>query len=135
RQPPRPPRPRCRCLHLPSARARSTRSYLCRGGWWPASASSGGLAVAGAGPAGSRNRDGSGALMLADASSGAVPGERAWRRWRRGDPASLTVGMRTAAVIGLVVAVYHTSLWSLVRGITVDTPLAYVGLVPIIGVG
>jgi exosortase/archaeosortase family protein len=31
-----------------------------------------------------------------------------------------------------VIVAYQTSLWSLVRGITVDTPLAYLGLVPLI---
>ena len=31
-----------------------------------------------------------------------------------------------------IVACYHTSLWTLMRGVTVDTPLAYLGLVPLI---
>ncbi|MFZ4518090.1 MAG: exosortase/archaeosortase family protein [Microthrixaceae bacterium] len=40
------------------------------------------------------------------------------------------VRWRTVAALGLVVVAYHTSLWTLLRGITVDTPLAYLGLVP-----
>ncbi len=45
------------------------------------------------------------------------------------------VGLRTAAAVAVVVVAYHTSLWSLLRGITVDTPLAYLGLVPLISMG
>ncbi len=40
--------------------------------------------------------------------------------------------LRTALAAGLVVVCYQTSLWSLLRGITVDTPLAFLGLVPVI---
>ncbi len=40
------------------------------------------------------------------------------------------VRWRTLAALGLVLVTYHTSLWTLLRGITVDTPLAYLGLVP-----
>ena len=45
------------------------------------------------------------------------------------------VRWRTAAAVVAVLVCYHTSLWTLVRGITVDTPLAYLGLVPIIAAG
>jgi exosortase len=55
------------------------------------------------------------------------------RGWSDRDVRS--VGLRTAAALALVLVAYHTSLWSLVRGITVDTPLAYLGLVPIISMG
>jgi exosortase/archaeosortase family protein len=40
--------------------------------------------------------------------------------------------LRTSLAVGLVVVCYQTSLWSLLRGITVDTPLAFLGLVPVI---
>jgi len=43
-----------------------------------------------------------------------------------------TVARRTAIVLAATVACYHVSLWTLLRGVTVDTPLAYLGLVPII---
>ena len=43
--------------------------------------------------------------------------------------------LRTAGAVALIVCCYQTSLWSLVRGITVDTPLAYLGLVPLIALG
>ena len=39
---------------------------------------------------------------------------------------------RLVVVVGAVLACYHSSLWSLVRGLTVDTPLAYLGLVPFV---
>jgi len=42
------------------------------------------------------------------------------------------VARRTALALLAVVLCYHTSLWTLMRGLTVDTPLAYLGLVPII---
>ncbi|MBU6215526.1 MAG: archaeosortase/exosortase family protein [Acidobacteria bacterium] len=52
-------------------------------------------------------------------------------RWRS-EPGVRAVAARTAAAAALVLVAYHTSLWSLLRGVTVDTPLAYLGLVPII---
>lgn len=37
------------------------------------------------------------------------------------------------ALVGIAVVVcYHMSLWTLVRGLSVDTPLAYIGLVPFV---
>ena len=39
---------------------------------------------------------------------------------------------RTVFAFALVIGCYQTSLWSLLRGITVDTPLAFLGLVPAI---
>jgi len=42
------------------------------------------------------------------------------------------VAIRTAIVIGATVICYQVSLWTLIRGVTVDTPLAYLGLVPLI---
>ena len=61
----------------------------------------------------------------------AAPPLSSVRRWlAAGD--ERTVAVRTAAALVLVVVAYHTSLWSLLRGITVDTPLAYLGLVPFI---
>lgn len=41
---------------------------------------------------------------------------------------------RLVAIAVAVVACYHLSLWTLVRGLSVDTPLAYLGLVPFIAV-
>ncbi len=55
------------------------------------------------------------------------PGSTGWA-----DHDVRSVGLRTGAAVGLVVVAYHTSLWSLLRGITVDTPLAYLGLVPLV---
>ncbi|MEX0768605.1 MAG: archaeosortase/exosortase family protein, partial [Microthrixaceae bacterium] len=48
------------------------------------------------------------------------------------DPDTKKVAIRTAIVIGATVACYQVSLWTLIRGVTVDTPLAYLGLVPFI---
>ncbi len=42
------------------------------------------------------------------------------------------VAIRTAGAAAAVLVCYHTSLWTLARGVTVDTPLAYLGLVPLI---
>lgn len=42
---------------------------------------------------------------------------------------------RALLLVALVVAAYHYSLLSLVRGLTLQTPLAYLGLVPIIALG
>jgi len=47
-------------------------------------------------------------------------------------PDTKKVAVRTAIVLGATVLCYQVSLWTLMRGITVDTPLAYLGLVPII---
>jgi exosortase/archaeosortase family protein len=43
--------------------------------------------------------------------------------------------LRAFALIGLVVVSYHHSLLSLTRGLTHQTPLAYLGLVPIVAFG
>ncbi|MFM7068369.1 MAG: archaeosortase/exosortase family protein, partial [Actinomycetes bacterium] len=42
--------------------------------------------------------------------------------------------MRRRVVLALaaVLVAFHSSLWTLLRGVTVDTPLAYLGLVPIV---
>ena len=50
----------------------------------------------------------------------------------RRDPQVLAVARRTALVALATIACYHVSLWTLLRGVTVDTPMAYLGLVPII---
>jgi exosortase/archaeosortase family protein len=50
----------------------------------------------------------------------------------RRDPEVTAVARRTAVVVVATVACYHVSLWTLLRGVTVDTPMAYLGLVPII---
>jgi len=42
------------------------------------------------------------------------------------------VRRRVAVGLAAIVVCYHASLWSLLRGTTVDTPLAYLGLVPIV---
>ena len=47
-------------------------------------------------------------------------------------PDTKRVAIRTAIVFGATIVCYQVSLWTLVRGVTVDTPLAYLGLVPII---
>jgi exosortase len=70
--------------------------------------------------------------MLVDA----LPGDRGSGLRTAGPTvATRTVALRTAGALGLVVLCYHTSLWSLLRGVTVDTPLAYLGLVPVIAAG
>ena len=45
--------------------------------------------------------------------------------------------VRRRVVLGLlaVCVAFHASLWSLLRGTTVDTPLAYLGLVPFVAMG
>ena len=45
--------------------------------------------------------------------------------------------LRRRVVVGLlaVVVAFHASFWSLLRGTTVDTPLAYLGLVPFVALG
>ena len=43
-----------------------------------------------------------------------------------------SVGTRVLVGLVAIVLCFHTSLWSLVRGTTVDTPLAYLGLVPFV---
>lgn len=50
----------------------------------------------------------------------------------RRDPNVAAVARRTALAVLATVACYHVSLWTLLRGVTVDTPMAYLGLVPII---
>jgi hypothetical protein len=42
------------------------------------------------------------------------------------------VTLRAAAVIAAIVVAYHHSLLTLLRGLTLDTPLAYLGIVPFI---
>jgi exosortase len=43
--------------------------------------------------------------------------------------------LRAVAVIGLVLLAYNYSLLTLARGLTLQTPLAYLGLVPVIAIG
>lgn len=45
------------------------------------------------------------------------------------------VAVRTGLAVGLVVMAYSTSLWTLLRGVAVDTPLAHLGLVPLVAAG
>lgn len=49
-------------------------------------------------------------------------------------PVSAGAG-RLLLLIAIVVVAYHQSLLSLMRGLTLDTPLAYLGLVPLIALG
>ncbi len=46
-----------------------------------------------------------------------------------------TLGLRLAILVVAVLSAYHYSLQTLVRNLGLDTPLAYLGLVPIIAVG
>ena len=73
--------------------------------------------------------------MLADPGSPPPLAADAARLRGRVAGATGAVALRAAAAVAVVVVAYHTSLWSLVRGITVDTPLAYLGLVPVIALG
>lgn len=45
------------------------------------------------------------------------------------------VAARAAFAVALVVICYSVSLWTLLRGVAVDTPLAHLGLVPLIAAG
>ena len=45
------------------------------------------------------------------------------------------VALRAAMVILAIVVAYHNSLLSLTRNLAADTPLAYLGLVPLIALG
>ena len=47
-------------------------------------------------------------------------------------PDTKKIAIRTAIVFGATIVCYQVSLWTLMRGIAVDTPLAYLGLVPVI---
>lgn len=58
-----------------------------------------------------------------------VPAGEGDRRLRR------RLVVRLLGVATAVVVCYHLSLWTLVRGLSVDTPLAYLGLVPFVAVG
>ncbi len=49
-----------------------------------------------------------------------------------GNDATRPVTGRVLAALALVLVCYHASLWTLLRGITVDTPIAYLGLVPLL---
>jgi len=69
-----------------------------------------------------------------------VPGSiRNWRarwqaRWAGAHPTTRT-SIQTAVVLGVVAFAYHYSLSSLLQGLTLESPLAYVGLVPAIALG
>jgi exosortase/archaeosortase family protein len=52
-------------------------------------------------------------------------------RWRRA-PERTQTAFRVVALLGLVVVAYHYSLWTLVQSLPLETPLAYVGLAPLI---
>ncbi len=73
-----------------------------------------------------------GSLMLVDSVPGDGPAALAVTR---PDADTRRVALRTVGGLAVVLACYHTSLWSLIRGVTVDTPLAYLGLVPVIAAG
>lgn len=55
-------------------------------------------------------------------------------RWRRTPPRTKT-SARVAALLGMVVVAYHYSLSSLLQSLSLETPLAYVGLTPVIALG
>lgn len=57
-----------------------------------------------------------------------------WDRWRQSPPQYKTAA-RVVALLGLVAAAYHYSLTSLAQSLSLDTPLAYVGLTPVIALG
>ena len=56
------------------------------------------------------------------------------RRWEDASAATRT-RVQVAVFLAVVVAAYHYSLQSLLQNLTLDTPLAYVGLVPVIALG
>ncbi len=49
--------------------------------------------------------------------------------------AARPIPWRFVALVGATILAYHQSLLSLVRGLALDTPLAYLGLVPTIAIG
>jgi exosortase/archaeosortase family protein len=51
---------------------------------------------------------------------------------RRSDRSGLLLFLRASLVLGAIVVAYHYSLLTLLRNLTLDTPLAYLGLVPAI---
>jgi exosortase/archaeosortase family protein len=72
-----------------------------------------------------------------------APGlRRSWRdwragwedRWRNADPATRR-RVQVGVFLGVIVVAYHYSLTTLVQSLNLDTPLAYVGLVPFIALG
>ena len=74
--------------------------------------------------------------MTVDSISGAArtigDSRRAWqRRWQQASPAART-RIQVAVFAVAVVVAFHYSLLTLVQNLNVDTPLAYIGLVPAI---
>lgn len=61
-------------------------------------------------------------------------GRSRWDPWRARRPAD-TLGLRLLLGAGAVLAAYHYSLLTLVRDVGLDTPLAYLGLVPLVALG
>jgi exosortase len=64
---------------------------------------------------------------------------RDWRsdwqgRWRQASPRTRT-RIQVGVFLGVVVMAYHYSLRTLLQSLNVDTPLAYIGLVPLIALG
>jgi exosortase/archaeosortase family protein len=58
-----------------------------------------------------------------------------WRqRWQDTTPRTRT-GIKTAVFVAVVAYAYHYSLTTLMQSLTLDSPLAYVGLVPLIAGG
>jgi exosortase/archaeosortase family protein len=60
---------------------------------------------------------------------------RVWRPTGPALAAARELPLRAAALIGLVLLAYNYSLLTLARGLTLQTPLAYLALVPIIAIG
>jgi hypothetical protein len=58
-----------------------------------------------------------------------------WRaRWVRASPQTRS-RIQVGVLVAAVVAAYHYSLTTLVQSLNLDTPLAYIGLVPVIAAG
>lgn len=55
-------------------------------------------------------------------------------RWRSTPPRTKTTA-RVAALLGMVLVAYHYSLASLLQSLGLETPLAYVGLTPVMALG
>ncbi len=72
-------------------------------------------------------------MSTSEATIGAT-GVPAWREALGRVPRD-TLGLRLATGAVAVIAAYHYSLLTLMRNLGLDTPLAYLGLVPIISVG
>jgi|GEM_PF-674192 len=86
-----------------------------------------------AGPGGEDPEMGTG--RLATLATSAAVWRSGWHeRWRQATP-STRARIQVGSFFGVVFVAYHYSLATLVKSLDLDTPLAYIGLVPFIALG